>query len=123
MGTVKFYRDEPVFGLDIGHSSLKAMQIEKLNGGALHVLGYGISNFDSSAIQNGVIVNPEAIASAMHELFEKKLNGSITSRRVVCSLPTSKTFSRPMKIPTIARENILEAVRLEAEQYIPIPLN
>jgi type IV pilus assembly protein PilM len=123
MGTVKFYKDEPLFGLDIGHANLKALQAEKNPDGSARISGYGISDFDSSAIQNGVIIKPDVIAQAMHELFEKNLTGTITSRRVACSLPTSRTFSRPMKIPVMDHEAILEAVHLEAEQYIPIPIS
>ncbi len=123
MGTVKFYKDEPLFGLDIGHTNLKAMQIDKVSGHPPVIKGYGISNFALGSIQNGVIINPEVIAKAMHELFDKNLVGKITSRRVACTLPTAYTFSRPMKIPIMNREHIKEAVQLEAEQYIPIPLD
>jgi type IV pilus assembly protein PilM len=123
MGNLKFYRDEPLFGLDIGHSSLKAMQISHLPDKPLEILGYGAAEFDARAIENGVIVKPELIAEAMHKLFEKSLAGTITSRRVACSLPTSRTFSRPMKIPLMDHDAILDAIHLEAEQYIPIPLN
>ncbi len=123
MGNLKFYHDEPLFGLDIGHSTLKAMQISKPAGKPLEVTGYGSSNFDPSAIENGVIVKPEIIAAAMHSLFEESLVGTITSRRVACSLPTSRTFSRPMKLPIMDHDAINDAIRLEAEQYIPIPLS
>jgi type IV pilus assembly protein PilM len=122
MGNLKFYRDEPLFGLDIGHSSLKAVQIQSLPAKP-EVVGYGTSPFDPKALENGVIVNPQAIAEAMHNLFEKSMVGNITSRRVACSLPTSRTFSRPMKLPAMEHEAILDAIHLEAEQYIPIPLN
>ena len=45
MGNLKFYRDEPLFGLDIGHGSLKAMQIDHTNSKSPLVAGYGISAF------------------------------------------------------------------------------
>jgi type IV pilus assembly protein PilM len=123
MGNLKFYRDEPLFGLDIGHSSLKAMQIDRPLGKPPVVVGYGFSPFESAAIQNGVIVKPDSIAAAVHQLFEKGAVGTISSRRVACTLPTSHTFSRQMKVPLLNHEAIQEAIRLEAEQYIPIPIN
>jgi type IV pilus assembly protein PilM len=123
MGNLKFYHDEPLFGLDIGHSTLKVMQMEAIAGQPPAVVGYGLSSFDASAIQNGIISDPQAIAKAMHELFETKLIGKISSQRVACSLPTAHTFSRPMTIPATNRKEILEAINLEAEQYIPIALN
>ena len=122
MGNLKFYHDEPLFGLDIGHASLKAMQMEATAGKQAKVIGYGLSSFDPSAVQNGIITNPEIIANAMHQLFEKNLVGVISSQRVACSLPTAHTFSRPMTIPAMTRKEIIEAINLEAEQYIPIPL-
>lgn len=123
MGSLKFYHDEPLFGLDIGHASLKVLQMEATSGKAGNVTGYGLSNFDAGAIQNGVITDPAAIAKAMHELFEKNLIGKVTSQRVACSLPTAHTFSRPMTIPSTNHKEIIEAINLEAEQYIPIPLD
>jgi type IV pilus assembly protein PilM len=122
MGNLKFYKDEPLFGLDIGHANLKAMQIQRAAGQTPVILGYSLSNFEAGAIQNGIITQPETIAKAMHELLETKLVGHIGSRRVACTLPTSYTFSRPMKVPPMSHDEILEAVHLEAEQYIPIPL-
>jgi len=122
MGNLKFYHDEPLFGLDIGHASLKAMQVEVTPGKPPKVMGYGLSGFDASAIQNGIITNPELIANAMHQLFETGLTGSITSQRVACALPTAHTFSRPISVPAMSRKEIIEAINLEAEQYIPIPL-
>jgi len=118
-----FYRDKPMFGLDIGHSNMKAMQIEKQPGKPAVVTGYGISQFEPGAVVNGEIVKPEIIAKAAHELFEKKLVGTITSARVACALPSAHTFSRPMSLPPMDHHDIVEAIHLEAGQYIPVPLD
>lgn len=123
MGTVKFYRDEPLFGLDIGHSNIKAMQISKAKGKPPEITGYGMGSFDPGAIQNGIIMDPEKVANAVHQLFEQNLAGTIDTRRVACTLPTTYTFSRPMQVPLMSRDDLKEAVRLEAEQYIPIPID
>lgn len=118
-----FYKDKPLFGLDIGHSSVKAMQIDRQPNKPPKVLGYGVSSFDPAAISNGEIVKPNTIAAAVHALFEDKLSGTINSRRVACALPTSRTFSRPMKIPPMEHGDIVEAIQLEAGQYIPVALD
>jgi type IV pilus assembly protein PilM len=118
-----FYRDKPLFGLDIGHSSIKVMQIEAGSGKNPHVAGYGMAKFPPQAIVNGIVVNFEAIGKAMYDLFKGNLHGVIYTRRVACSLPTSHTYNRLMKIPAMADNDIGEAIRLEAEQYIPMPIN
>lgn len=118
-----FYHDKPLFGLDIGHSTIKAMQIENGSGKTPTIAGYAISSFQPDAIRNGEIIKPEILAEAIHNLFEKNLVGSLNSHRVACALPTSHTFSRPMKLPPMDQHDIVEATQLEASQYIPVPLD
>ncbi len=118
-----FYPDRPLFGLDIGHSSMKIMQFDKAKGKKPKVIGYGVSNYyPENAISNGAVVNYEVLAQNMQEMFKDRMVGEITSKRVACTVPTSHTFNRPMSLPPMGKEQIEEAVKLEAEQYIPIPL-
>ena len=117
-----FYKDKPIFGLDIGFSSAKVMQLEK-TGEKYAVTGYGVAGFDPSIIENGEIINCQPIAESIYNLFKKGLVGEITTRRVVFSVPSARTFTRILSLPKLAEKDMLEAVKLEAEQYIPIPLD
>lgn len=125
MNETKLYYDKPIFGIDIGFNSIKAMQIHVgARNKKHHVAGYGTTHFDQSAFKNGEIIDPEKIAAATQDLLEKQLIGSITTRRVVVSVPASKTFNRTVQFPKIDKKDDLEqAIRLEAEQYIPVPLD
>lgn len=116
-----FYKDKPLFGLDIGFSSVKVMQI-KNHKGKRTVAGYGVARFDKDAIKEGEIVNPENIAKSLHELFSKQLIGDITTHRTAVAIPAAKTFSRTVELPEVNDKELAEAVRMEAEQYIPIAL-
>jgi len=117
-----FYKDKPLFGLDIGFSSLKVMQITS-SGKRKAISGYGVARFDPGVIKDGVIVDPENIAKAAQKLFEKHLIGDITTRRVAVAIPSSRAFNRTMKLPKEAIKDLSSAVLLEAEQYIPVPAN
>ena len=116
-------RREPLFGMDIGHSSLKVMQLQHLQGknkGTV-VMGYGSSHrYAVNSISGGVIVDYKALSEALHELFEKRLAGTISTRKVACTIPMSHSFSRPLKLPAMDDEDLRQAVQLEAEQYIPV---
>lgn len=118
-----FYQEKPLFGLDIGHNSIKVMQLELSPGKKPKVLGYGMGKFPAVSILNGVVANYDVLSKAMYALFKEHLIGSIYTHRVACSLPTSHTFSRLMKIPEMDTEDIREAIRIEAEQYIPMPID
>ncbi|HSX17847.1 MAG TPA: type IV pilus assembly protein PilM [Candidatus Saccharimonadales bacterium] len=125
MGLINFslHHREPLFGLDIGHSSLKVMQLGLGNAKDKKptVVGYGTSyRYAVSSIQDGVIVDYKALSDAMHDLFDKRLVGIISTRKVACTIPMSHSFSRPLKLPAMQEEDLDEAVHLEAEQYIPV---
>ncbi|HET9174041.1 MAG TPA: type IV pilus assembly protein PilM [Candidatus Saccharimonadales bacterium] len=128
--TTNFFRNKPLFGLDIGNGSLKVMQVDDETvetKGKSHrqprVIGYGTASFDKAAIDNGVIVQPEIIARATLELFRHHLIGDITARRAAIAIPTYRTFIRSVQLPLLKPKELKEAVSLEAEQYIPMALD
>lgn len=118
-----FYKDKPLFGLDIGYSSAKVMQINSLGKKEHVVTGYGLAAFEVGSIKDGVIVNIEALASTIHDMFENRVVGEITTRRVAIAVPATRTFNRSITLPKMAPKDLSEAVKLEAEQYIPVPIN
>ncbi len=117
-----FYKDKPIFGLDIGYRSVKIMQIGQSKE-RQRVTGYGFAEFDATAIEYGTIVDFEVIAKALHDLFEKDIVGAITTRRVAFAVPAVYSFNRNMTLPKLETKDLAEAVRLEAEQYIPAPID
>lgn len=121
--TTYFYHDKPVFGIDIGHGTIKVMQIEPGKGAVKRVTGYGVASFDPIVIADGVIQDVESLAKATYALFDNNLVGSITTRRVNLAAPASKTFTRIMSLPKLDPKDLRAAVRLEAEQYIPMPVD
>lgn len=121
MNNTYFYKDKPIFGLDIGFSSLKVMQIDSSKTHQ-NVIGYGTGKFDSNAIKDGVIIDPESIAKIALDLFSNKLIGDITTRRVAVSVPAVRTFTRIVTLPLIGSTDLAEAVKLETEQYVPVPI-
>ena len=117
-----FYNDKPVFGLDIGPSSLKVMQINLSKNKKTRITGYGFTSFNHTVIENGVIIDYKNIAKSAYELFDKYLIGSINTKRVALAIPAYRTFTRSITLPKLENKEIHEAISLEAEQYIPIPI-
>lgn len=114
-----FYKDKPLFGLDIGFSSVKVMQLDT-TAKKIRLVGYGIGSFDSNAIKDGVIQDHETLAKAIKELLEKNIVGEITTKRVAISIPAILTYTHTLNLPPIKDNALREAVELESEQYIPI---
>lgn len=125
MGGIKksyFFKDKPIFGLDIGFSTVKVMQLEQQ--GKMHrVVGYGVGGFDSKAAKDSVIEDFESLATSISELFKKNIIGKITTDRVAIAIPSARTYTRTILLPLIKNNEVEQAVRLEAEQYIPVPID
>ncbi len=122
VGTQLFYKDKPVFGFDIGRSSIKIMQLSQAKKGTI-VDGYGTISFDPKAIVNGVVVDPEVIIKAANELIEKQMVGRLTTTKVAVSLPNAYSFSRILTLPIMDAKDLASAVELETSQSIPLPLD
>jgi len=117
-----YIKDKPIFGFDIGHSSLKVMQLDASHGKP-RVVGYGTTTFEDGAVEDGVIANPEVIAKSTLNLFKNRLIGDITSRRVVMAIPSYRSYSRSIQLPNLKPSELNEAVRLEVEQYTPVSID
>lgn len=127
--TSNFYHDRPLFGMEIGHGSMKVMQVagESFKNSSKHhkprLVGYGFAAFDTASQKDGVVTKPEIVAKAALELFRRDLIGDITTKRVAIAIPAYRTFTRSLRLPHLKPKELNEAVQLEAEQYIPLPLN
>ncbi|HVQ44042.1 MAG TPA: type IV pilus assembly protein PilM [Candidatus Saccharimonadia bacterium] len=115
------YRERPIFGFDLGTRTAKMIQLRP-SGKTMEVMGYGYAQFPDDAIVEGIVVDPQEIVKAIKPLLKKTTYGQITATRVAASLPVAKVFTRVLELPPMNPADLGQAVRLEAEQYIPVPL-
>ncbi|HEX9594636.1 MAG TPA: pilus assembly protein PilM, partial [Candidatus Saccharimonadales bacterium] len=108
MKTPLLFIDKPVFGLDIGHSTIKVIQLNK-NRQRTSVNGYGTIDFNPNAIVKGELVNIEELARQTFKLFESGMTGKIETKRVAASLPVSFTYSRVVNLPPMEERDLKEA--------------
>lgn len=118
--SIYFYKDRPLFGLDLGYSSAKVMQLSKRGPGQYEIQGYGVADYSETFTKKGEIIDFEGVAREIKNLFEHNLIGSISTRRAVFSIPAAYTFSRIITLPKeIVKKDIHDAVQTEIQQYIP----
>ncbi len=114
------YHDKPVFGLEVAQTGLKAMAVDRKK---WTVRGYGNINLDPAKLNASIEKGDGFLAKSITALLEKHLVGSLGSTRVVMSIPTARTFNRSLNLPLLSDADLLPAIALEAEQYIPIPIS
>jgi type IV pilus assembly protein PilM len=114
-----FYKDKPIIGLDISQTGIKVMAVDPKK---WLVLGYGSVDLDPAKVQKSLDSSDNYLAENIKSLLTDKLIGTLPSNHVVLGVPTSRTFSRTFTIPLTAEKNLSDAVEVEVDQYIPIPM-
>ena len=100
-----------VWGLDIGHSSIKAAKLSR-TGNSVTVMGYAIEPI--TVTEDGD--RDEAVVKALQLLAQHEEFGAIP---VVASLSGRQIFSRTINIPVLNPKKVDKMVELEARQQIP----
>lgn len=116
-----FYKDKPIIGLDISQTGIKVMSI---NPNRWLVLGYGSLDLDPVKVQAS-LDNPgdTYLSDNIKSLLKENVIGQLGSDHVVIGVPTVRTFSRTFTLPVNQEKTLESAVEIEADQYIPIPIN
>ncbi|MET0980301.1 MAG: pilus assembly protein PilM [Candidatus Saccharimonadales bacterium] len=114
-----FYNDKPIIGLDISQTGIKVMAVDPKK---WLVVGYGSVDLDPAKVQKSLDSSDGYLTENITALLGDKLIGTLPSNHVVVGVPTSRTFSRTFTIPTSAEKNLADAVEVEVDQYIPIPI-
>lgn len=86
------------------------------------VTGYGSIDLDPAKVQESLDGGDTYLAANMSELLGKNLVGTLASNHVVLGIPAGRTFTRTFTVPADSEKNLKDAVELEVEQYIPIPM-
>lgn len=115
-----FYTDKPIIGLDISQTGIKVMAVDPKK---WLVLGYGSVDLDPSKVQKSLESDDGYLAENIKSLMTDKLVGQLPSNHVVIGVPTSRTFSRTFTVPVKAESTLADAVEIEVDQYIPIPMS
>ncbi len=115
-----FGSSKSAIGLDIGTYSIKMVQLKKGSGDP-QILSFGIAQLpQGSAASDGQIVDTNAVSEVIKDLFK---SSKIKPNNVVTCLSNQNIISRFIKVPMMADNELEEAVKYEAEQYVPYALD
>ncbi len=110
-----------VIGLDIGASSVKAVEIaQKSKDKGFELRALGQAALPSEAIVQGAFLNSSAIVDAIREALD---SGRITGKDVAASISGHSVIVKRVNLPQMSREELEDQIQWEAEQYIPFDVN
>ncbi len=102
-------------GLDIGSYSVKLAQLMPAADGKFSLAALGQAELP--------VTEASANREATINVIKTLVNESKTSvKQVVVSLPESQVYTRVAQLPYMDDNELASAIRWQAEQYIPVPL-
>ncbi len=113
-------KTDPVIGLDIGSTAVRLIQLSSQGS------GYRIDHFAIEPLSKGVVVDKavqdvEAISDAIKRAV--KASGT-RSKSCAIAVSGSAVFTKTISLPAdLATKDIESQVQIEANQYIPYPLD
>ena len=113
-----FRRAKSLVGLDIGSSSVKAIEL-KPAGKGFRVSAIGVESVPQDSIVDGAIIDGGAVADAVRRLFANK---KFKAKDVVASLSGNSVIVKKITLPAMTEAELGESIYWEAEQYIPFDI-
>lgn len=119
----KFLDLQPeIFGVDVNDESLRIVKLKKRR------RGFGVASFNEvevkpGIIKDGVIQNQDALAKIVALACRSVTGKKLGTRYAIISLPEEKSFSQVIQMPVMTRQELVSAVPLEAENYIPLTID
>lgn len=104
-------------GLEIGSANLKLVE---LSGNPPVLRGLAIRPTPPGVIQEGSIVEPGALANELRDMMAELRT---RKRYVVTAASNLAVITRTLQVPKMPIKQMEEAVRWEAERYIPFPID
>ena len=108
-------------GIDIGTSSIKIIEIEKIDEVAT-LKNYGeLALGIRAGVANGQGTNlsPEALGAAVRDLLRET---GITPRHALVTIPASASLLSIVELPRVEKSELEGMIENEARKYIPIPI-
>ncbi|PYQ97048.1 MAG: pilus assembly protein PilM [Acidobacteria bacterium] len=107
-----------VVGLDIGSSSVKAVELKAVGKG-FKVVAFAIEPVPPDSIVDGAIIDGAAVADAIRRVFENK---AFRTKEVAASLSGNAVIVKKINLPVMTAAELAESIYWEAEQYIPFDI-
>ena len=103
------------FGLDIGTSAVKAVQLREGSGG-FTLIAFACVPLRANVIAEGTIKEPAAVVEAIKAAVAR---AGITSREAAIGIAGRELITKKVQLPEVPAKELRDAVELEAEHHIP----
>jgi len=114
-----FRKAPEVFGLDIGSSAVKAVQLLE-SGGSWRVTALGTAPLAPDVIVDGTIKDPPTVVDAVRSAVA---TAGIKSKQAAIAVCGRELIIKKVQIPKVPPKEVAGVVQLEAEHHIPFAID
>jgi type IV pilus assembly protein PilM len=105
-------------GLDIGSSSVKAVELNK-KGSSLQLVNLGFENLQSDTIVDGQIMELNNVSNVISSIFNEH---QIKTSRVAAGVSGHSVIVKNIVLPQMSEEELQESFSWHAEEHIPFDI-
>ncbi|HEY6802641.1 MAG TPA: type IV pilus assembly protein PilM [Pyrinomonadaceae bacterium] len=105
-------------GLDIGSSSVKAVELTK-KGSSLQLLNMGFENLQTDTIVDGQIMELNNVSNVISNIFSEH---QIRTPRVAAGVSGHSVIVKNIVLPQMSQEELQESFSWHAEEHIPFDI-
>ena len=113
-----FNREEPLVGLDVGSSAVKAVALRRTSRGR-EIVAVRREPMPRGSIVDGDVVDRGAVTEAVRRALDAD---RVRTRRVATAVSGNAVIVKRITLPLMDEDDLAESIRWEAEQHIPFDI-
>ena len=114
-----FTSDTTYFGLDIGSTAIRFVQLKR-GGGNPVLVNYGQISMPIGLSSSDAAGDRDKVAELVKQLLKEK---RVTEKNAVVGLASNKIFASVITTPKLDNAELAKAIKFQAEQYIPMAVD
>lgn len=121
LNSLSVFKNDSVFGLDIGYETLKLVELKKKKGG-IFLVGSIEVPLTERILEKDSFKNKAQTANLIKDACRRALPSAIKATKIASALPETFVFSKTIQMPKMTDKEYEKAVPIEAAQFLPIPI-
>src|SRR5207302_8824936 len=118
MGLLGGKRSRQLVGLDIGSSSIKAVELKSTKAG-YELVSFGMETLAQDTVVDGAIMDAPQVANAISRIFD---NEHIKTKNVATSVSGNSGMVKRVALPLMSEEELYDGICSEASKHIPLEI-
>src|ERR1700760_4215149 len=111
-------KNKQLVGLDIGSSSIKAVELKSTKAG-YELVSFGTEALAQDTVVDGAIMDAPQVANAISKIFDSE---KIKTKNVATSVSGHSVIVKRVPLPLMTEEELYERIPSEASQHIPFDI-